>query len=150
MVGAGAGAGGVASEAALDLRESSSFWISANAASSEPVGVAGAPRGCKGCGLPAPLASGGVCASLEVGGVGRGGRSRGGTDRGADGGVGSGGKSRGGNGLGVVGAGADAGVSGAGAAVGDVPPNLAMVSSASFILRSVAFWKISSSLVMVV
>ncbi|KKU26651.1 MAG: hypothetical protein UX38_C0004G0031 [Microgenomates group bacterium GW2011_GWC1_46_16] len=41
------------------------------------------------------------------------------------------------------------GCGGVGDSMGADPPNLAMVSSANFIRRSVAFWKISSSLTMV-
>ena len=92
-----------------------------------------------------------------------GGRSSGGAERGgkvgaatgAGGmvGVGNGGRSKGGTG--AIGAGAtgdgvaDMVGSGVGAEGAAVPPSLAIVSSASFILRSVAFWKISSSLVIV-
>ena len=67
------------------------------------------------------------------------------------GGVGRGGKSRGGRlgvGVGMVGAGVEGAVTGADGVA--VPPSLAIVSSASFMRRSVAFWKISSSLTMVV
>ncbi len=94
--------------------------------------------------------------------VGSGGRSSGGTEsEGCDGsktggwgmtGVcGKGGRSRGGRlavGVGMVGAGVEGAVTGADGVA--VPPSLAIVSSASFMRRSVAFWKISSSLTMVV
>lgn len=89
------------------------------------------------------------------GGKSSGGTARGGSDEGggvegvvgATGGVGKGGKSTGGNaGAGAVEVLGEAGMAGA---AGADPPNLVMVSSASFIRRSVAFWKISSSLVIV-
>ena len=112
--------------------------------------------------------------SAGEGGVGSGGRSRGGTDKpslagarggkgGVEGGVGSGGKGgvgsggKGGSGrsagtvdsvdsVGAVGAGGG-GVVAEVEAAGD--PSLVIVSSASLSLLSVAFWKISSSLTIV-
>ncbi len=105
----------------------------------------------------------GSAAGIEV--VGIGGRSSGGTERGTEAegatgstgmdGVGNGGRSSGGIAAGATGDGAtgdgvaDMVGSGVEAAGDAVPPSLAIVSSASFMRRSVAFWKISSSLVMV-
>lgn len=157
-VGWGAGVAGAASAVTEVLSESSSFWISARAASSPVAGVAGVAAR---VGATVGSELFGSSEPLGTGVTGSGGRSKGGTESGerdvgggvvgvvagAAGGVGGmEGRSSGGR----DGAGGVGGVGIAGVAVdGADPPSLAMVSSASFIRRSVAFWKISSSLVIV-